>query len=72
MSNSDWDRDVQRERFELDEHHEMYAHVIRQVRELFKDTADELMDMCPRNREAFVALNHLETSFMYAVKAVVR
>ncbi|QZE10784.1 hypothetical protein SEA_CHISANAKITSUNE_11 [Gordonia phage ChisanaKitsune] len=40
-----------------------------EIREAFCDLAELLMDRLPKNREAFVAMNNLETACLYAVKA---
>lgn len=41
-----------------------------EIRDAFCDLAEDLMKRMPRNREAFVAMNHIETACMYAVRAV--
>jgi hypothetical protein len=44
---------------------------IRQLRELFSKAHDEIERLSPKSREQSVALTNLETTAMWAIKAVV-
>ena len=44
---------------------------IRQLRELFSAVSDQIEHLCPNSREKAVALTNLETTAMWAIKAVV-
>jgi hypothetical protein len=41
------------------------------IRKAFSDLHDTLEHLCPNSREKSVALTHLETTAMWAIKAVV-
>lgn len=43
---------------------------ITEIREVLKETARKLHHLCPRGRSLAVAMTHLETAGMFAVKAV--
>ena len=44
---------------------------ISDLRELFSKLHDDIERLCPPSREKLVALTHLETTAMWAIKAVV-
>lgn len=44
---------------------------IRQLREAFSQLYDKIQQLAPDSREKSVALTHLETTAMWAIKAVV-
>lgn len=44
---------------------------IRALRELFSQVHDQIESLCPNSRERSVALTNLETTAMWAIKAVV-
>jgi hypothetical protein len=44
---------------------------INQLREAFSEMAELIKDTCPESRERSVAITNLETTAMWAIKAVV-
>lgn len=44
---------------------------ITELRELFSLVSDKIEELCPKSRETSVALTNLETTAMWAIKAVV-
>lgn len=44
---------------------------IAELRELFSAVSDKLESLCPNSREKSVAMTNLETTAMWAIKAVV-
>lgn len=44
---------------------------ITELRELFSAVSDKIEALCPNSREKSVALTNLETTAMWAIKAVV-
>lgn len=44
---------------------------IQALRELFANLHSQIEQLCPSSRERSVALTHLETTAMWAIKAVV-
>ncbi|AZS07869.1 hypothetical protein SEA_KABOCHA_14 [Gordonia phage Kabocha] len=68
MTNEDWDQASQLQRFSPPRYEGISDAV--EIRDAFCDLAEVLMERMPKNREAFVAMNNLETACMYAVRAV--
>lgn len=50
---------------------EMQVEEIQKLRESFSALDDVLQAVCPESRRKSLALTHLETSLMWAVKAVI-
>lgn len=44
---------------------------INELRELFSTVSEKINELCPNSRERSVALTELETTAMWAIKAVV-